>query len=182
MQVSRNPLSRPTPPARENEPRAARTSPAAAGPPAQSRSNDTRSLAGVVTCSTGAEPVLMVKPRPQPCRPAPRTASDATARTARPAPAARPGCPAPRASRRPAPRSGPPHGSVESRCAMMIVVRPTLSRSSASWTSRSDSLSSELVASSSSRIGGSLRIARAIATRWRCPPDSRMPRSPTTVS
>ena len=71
---------------------------------------------------------------------------------------------------------------VESRWATMIVVRPTLSRSSASWTSRSDSLSSELVASSSSRIGGSLRIARAIATRWRWPPERRIPRSPTMVS
>ena len=29
---------------------------------------------------------------------------------------------------------------------------------------------------------GSARIARAIATRWRCPPDSFTPRSPTTVS
>ena len=54
--------------------------------------------------------------------------------------------------------------------------RPALiSRSSASWTSRSDSLSRALVASSSSRIGGSLRIARAIAIRCRCPPESRVP-------
>ena len=50
------------------------------------------------------------------------------------------------------------------------------------WISRSDSVSSAEVASSRIRIGASLRIARAIAMRWRWPPDSRMPRSPTTVS
>src|SRR5436305_13588836 len=42
--------------------------------------------------------------------------------------------------------------------------------------------SSALVASSSSRIGASRRMARAIATRWRWPPDSLIPRSPTIVS
>jgi sugar phosphate isomerase/epimerase len=38
------------------------------------------------------------------------------------------------------------------------------------------------VASSSRRIDGSASSARAIATRWRWPPDSFTPRSPTTVS
>ena len=46
----------------------------------------------------------------------------------------------------------------------------------------SDSLSSADVASSSSRIGAALRIARAIAMRWRCPPDSFTPRSPMIVA
>ena len=38
------------------------------------------------------------------------------------------------------------------------------------------------VASSSTRIGASLRITRAIAMRWRWPPDSFTPRSPTCAS
>src|SRR5688500_3926507 len=42
--------------------------------------------------------------------------------------------------------------------------------------------SSELVASSSTRIGASFRIARAMATRCRWPPESFTPRSPTIVS
>ena len=40
----------------------------------------------------------------------------------------------------------------------------------------------EELASSRIRIGASLRIARAIARRWRWPPDMRTPRSPSTVS
>ena len=65
---------------------------------------------------------------------------------------------------------------------MMIVVRPCMSFSSASCTSRSDSASNELVASSSSNIGGSFKMARASAIRCRWPPDSRVPRSPRKVS
>ena len=38
------------------------------------------------------------------------------------------------------------------------------------------------VGSSRMRIGASLRIARAIANRWRLPPESVVPRSPITVS
>ena len=45
-----------------------------------------------------------------------------------------------------------------------------------------DSVSSADVASSRMRIGGSTSSARAIASRWRWPPDSRVPRSPRTVS
>ena len=56
-----------------------------------------------------------------------------------------------------------------------------ISRSSAWRIASSDSLSSEDVASSSSRSGASFRKARAMAMRWRWPPDSRAPRSPTTV-
>jgi sulfite reductase beta subunit-like hemoprotein len=46
----------------------------------------------------------------------------------------------------------------------------------------SDSLSSAEVASSSRRIGASLRKARAMPMRCRCPGDSFTPRSPTTVA
>ena len=42
--------------------------------------------------------------------------------------------------------------------------------------------STEEVASSRIKIRGSARNARAIATRWRCPPESVRPRSPTSVS
>lgn len=71
---------------------------------------------------------------------------------------------------------------VDNRCATITVVRFTITLSSASWTTHSDSASSALVASSRRRILGSLRIARAIATRCFCPPDSWAPRSPTSVS
>ena len=46
----------------------------------------------------------------------------------------------------------------------------------------SDSESSELVASSRMRMRGSARMARAMETRWRWPPESLTPRSPTMVS
>jgi hypothetical protein len=59
-------------------------------------------------------------------------------------------------------------------------VPPTSSRER--WIAASVSLSTAEVASSSTSTGGSLRIARAIDNRWRCPPDSFWPRSPTIVS
>ena len=42
--------------------------------------------------------------------------------------------------------------------------------------------STEAVASSRIRMRGSIASARAIAIRWRCPPESVIPRSPITVS
>ncbi len=71
---------------------------------------------------------------------------------------------------------------VESLWAMIIVVRSAARRSSDSCTASSLSLSSAEVASSRIKIAGSLRKTRAIATRCFCPPDRRLPRSPTTVS
>mmetsp|Transcript_58970 Transcript_58970/g.120758 ORF Transcript_58970/g.120758 Transcript_58970/m.120758 type:complete len:229 (+) Transcript_58970:307-993(+) len=68
---------------------------------------------------------------------------------------------------------------VESLCAITIDVLPTMRRSSASCTSFSFSESSADVASSSSKILGSFNTARAIAMRWRWPPESMTPRSPT---
>jgi hypothetical protein len=62
--------------------------------------------------------------------------------------------------------------TVDSRWAMTMVVRPTLTRSSERWMAASVSLSTAEVASSRIRIGGSLRTARAIERRWRWPPDS----------
>ena len=54
--------------------------------------------------------------------------------------------------------------------------------SRASWTSLSDSVSRDEVASSRIRISGFLRIALAMLSRCRCPPESLLPRSPITVS
>ena len=71
---------------------------------------------------------------------------------------------------------------VESRCAITNVVRSRDTRSSASWISFSVWLSSAEVASSSRRMGGPLRMVRAIATRCFSPPESFRPRSPTSVS
>ena len=61
-------------------------------------------------------------------------------------------------------------------------VRPCRKVSKASCTARSLSESSADVASSSSRIGASRRIARAMAILCLCPPDSVAPRSPISVS
>ena len=68
------------------------------------------------------------------------------------------------------------------RCAIVITVRPFISRSSASMTSRSDSVSSAAVGSSRIRIGLLRTNARAMPIRCRWPPDSVSPRSPTMVS
>mmetsp|Transcript_13667 Transcript_13667/g.39567 ORF Transcript_13667/g.39567 Transcript_13667/m.39567 type:complete len:82 (-) Transcript_13667:17-262(-) len=72
--------------------------------------------------------------------------------------------------------------TVDRRCATMSVVRSTRSMSRASWMAFSVMESSALVASSSTRIFGFFRMARANATRCFSPPLSRSPRSPTTVS
>ena len=71
--------------------------------------------------------------------------------------------------------------TVDSRCAMTMVVRPTFRWCSASRNSASDSASSALVASSSSRICALRSMARAIEMRWRWPPDSSTPFSPIRV-
>mmetsp|Transcript_25811 Transcript_25811/g.85023 ORF Transcript_25811/g.85023 Transcript_25811/m.85023 type:complete len:206 (+) Transcript_25811:1390-2007(+) len=73
---------------------------------------------------------------------------------------------------------------VDSRCAMTSVVRrvSATTASSAACTTRSLSLSSADVASSSSRIAGCLMTARAMAMRCFWPPDSLPPPRPTWVS
>ena len=71
---------------------------------------------------------------------------------------------------------------VERRCAMAITVLPAIISFRLSWMADSTSESSALVASSSSRMGAFLSMTRAMATRWRWPPDNFTPRSPTSVS
>ena len=61
---------------------------------------------------------------------------------------------------------------VESRWAIAIVVRPSISRSSAAWIRRSLTVSSADVASSRIRMRGSLSRTRAIAMRCFSPPES----------
>ena len=68
---------------------------------------------------------------------------------------------------------------VESRWAITNVVRPAITSRSASLISCSVEASTDEVASSRIRIRGLARIARAIAIRWRWPPESVRPRSPT---
>ena len=63
--------------------------------------------------------------------------------------------------------------TVESRWAIESVVRPRAAASSASCTTRSETVSSADVASSSSSTGGSFSSTRAIAMRCFSPPDSR---------
>ena len=116
-------------------------------------------------------------PPPAPA-PAARTAAG---RCRRRAGSARRACPPRRCGRGRRPGCRSSARTVDSRCAMTIVVRPTISRSIASWISASDSESRLEVASSRIRIGASARNARAIATRWRSPPESFTPRSPTSV-
>lgn len=67
---------------------------------------------------------------------------------------------------------------VLSRWAMISTVRPLVALSRASCTTRSDSASRALVASSSTRMLGFLIRARAMAMRCFWPPDSVAPRSP----
>ena len=71
---------------------------------------------------------------------------------------------------------------VDSRWAMTSVVRPAMARVMACCTRRSLSVSSALVASSSSSTGASLYSARAMARRWRWPPDNCVALWPSTVS
>ena len=68
------------------------------------------------------------------------------------------------------------------RCATTRVVRPCMRRCRASCTRRSDSLSSAEVASSRIRMGAFLYTARAMASRWRWPPESWAALCPTMLS
>ncbi|WVZ86160.1 hypothetical protein U9M48_032992 [Paspalum notatum var. saurae] len=72
--------------------------------------------------------------------------------------------------------------TVERRCATTTHVLPCSILSMASCTSFSDTVSSALVASSSSSTRAFFSTARASAIRCRCPPDSCAPRSPTRAS
>ena len=71
---------------------------------------------------------------------------------------------------------------VESRWAITNVVRPAITSRSAVLIACSVEASTDEVASSRIRMRGSLSSARAIATRWRWPPESVSPRSPMRVS
>ena len=71
---------------------------------------------------------------------------------------------------------------VERRWAITNVVRPAIASARASLMLCSVEASTEEVASSRISTRGSATSARAIASRWRWPPDSVRPRSPTWVS
>mmetsp|Transcript_12944 Transcript_12944/g.51657 ORF Transcript_12944/g.51657 Transcript_12944/m.51657 type:complete len:116 (-) Transcript_12944:1008-1355(-) len=71
---------------------------------------------------------------------------------------------------------------VDSLCAMTSVVLPLAASFNCATISFSVLVSSADVASSKMRIGGSFRMARAIATLCFSPPLRRRPRSPTIVS
>jgi hypothetical protein len=71
---------------------------------------------------------------------------------------------------------------VESRWAMMNVVRPAINCSSASNSSASVCASSAEVGSSRISTEASFSSARAIESRCFSPPDKVAPRSPSTVS
>ena len=100
--------------------------------------------------------------------------------------------PTSRAARRACPRRRPCRSSssttrsasaiVAGRWAMMIVVRPSITSASAARISCSLVGSTDEVASSRIRTRGSASTARAIAMRWRWPPESEKPCSPITVS
>ena len=72
--------------------------------------------------------------------------------------------------------------TVESRCAIISVVRSTETSSRLAWISRSVLVSSAEVASSKIRMRGAFRMTRAMATRCFSPPESLRPRSPTGLS
>ncbi len=64
----------------------------------------------------------------------------------------------------------------------MNVVLPAIASRRPRLIAASVCASTDEVASSRIRIRGSASSARAIATRWRWPPESVRPRSPTSVS
>ena len=72
--------------------------------------------------------------------------------------------------------------TVESRCAIIMVVRPFASSSREDCMRCSVTVSSAEVASSSISICGFFRKTRAMDMRCFCPPDSITPRSPIYVS
>ncbi len=71
--------------------------------------------------------------------------------------------------------------SALTRCATISVVRPAFTSSSPSriaasvWVSTAESESSKII------TGASFMIALAMAVRWRWPPESVTPRSPSRV-
>ena len=65
---------------------------------------------------------------------------------------------------------------------MTNVVRPSISVASACWMRNSVCVSTLAVESSKMRTRGSSKRVRAMATRWRCPPERVTPRSPTHSS
>ena len=65
---------------------------------------------------------------------------------------------------------------------MISVVRSAIASRRPSRIRASVVASTEAVASSRIRMRGSTASARAIASRWRWPPESVIPRSPITVS
>ncbi len=67
------------------------------------------------------------------------------------------------------------------RLATTITVRPSKSSPSSRWIAASVSASTADSVSSRIRIRGDSESARARAVRWRCPPESITPRSPTRV-
>ncbi|XP_019429496.1 PREDICTED: uncharacterized protein LOC109337077 isoform X1 [Lupinus angustifolius] len=70
---------------------------------------------------------------------------------------------------------------VDNLCATITVVLFCINLSRACCTTRSDSTSSALVASSKSNISGFFRTALPMATLCLCPPDCCTPLSPTLV-
>jgi hypothetical protein len=72
--------------------------------------------------------------------------------------------------------------TVDNRWVMIKVVRPRMSRRSVASSVTSVSASRALVGSSRIITGASLRKARAMARRWRWPPESITPRSPMAVA
>jgi hypothetical protein len=71
---------------------------------------------------------------------------------------------------------------VERRCAISSVVRPVITLRSVARICASTPASMAEVASSRTRIDGSVISALARATRWRWPQDRVRPCSPITVS
>ena len=65
---------------------------------------------------------------------------------------------------------------------MISVVRSRIAERSPVRICASVVASTDAVASSRIRMRGSIASARAIAMRWRWPPESVIPRSPITVS
>ena len=118
-----------------------------------------------------AEPSSSVD-APAPPRPRTRPPGPAPRRRAAWWPGARRGCRRRRPCAGRAARPGRPAQMVDRRWAMISVVRPSMRTRRPAWMVCSTWTSMALVASSRTSTGGLTRRVRAMAMRWRCPPDS----------
>ena len=160
---------RPKPPGPRRTLRPSRRPRSRRPPPVPNRAGPQRLAVGSGTLAPAADSGVTARrpARTPPPGPAPR-------RRAGWSPAARRGCRRPRSCCSSSRTTRSARLMVDSRWAMISVVRPSIRTRRLAWISCSTWTSMALVASSSTRIGGLTSRVRAMAMRWRWPPDKRV--------